>query len=69
MSTKTTLETDISDISTRLIGIAMKLPEPWQAEVLSEAGKLVQLEVAMEWRREQGYLEAIMIPSPQHQDL
>jgi hypothetical protein len=51
---KIALEAEISDVSTRLIGIAMQLPEPRQSLVLSAVGKLIIVEGAMEMLRESG---------------
>jgi hypothetical protein len=45
---KAALETELRQMSTRLIGIALTLPEPWRVEALGAAGKLVQLKVGLE---------------------
>jgi hypothetical protein len=56
---KTALEAEISDMSTRLIGISMQLHEPRRSLVLKAVNNLVIVETAMERLRELGYPEVI----------
>jgi hypothetical protein len=44
---KTALEAELSEMSTRLIGISMQLPEPRRSLVLGAVNNLVIVEAAM----------------------
>jgi hypothetical protein len=52
---KAALKTELSEISTRLIGISMQLPEPRQSLVLGAVNNLVIVETAMETLREMAH--------------